>query len=476
MNDTTPAASTEHSVRIEELFEAQKAHQYDLATTTARQRIEKLKRLHRAILKYRADIRDALYQDFRKHPFEVDLTEIYPVTSEIRHVKRRLHRWMGKHPVSSPITLLGSRSHIHYEPKGVVLIISPWNFPVTLTFGPLITAIAAGNAVMLKPSEQTPNAAYVMQKIIGEVFPENEVALLPGGIETSKKLLSLPFNHIFFTGSSRVGKIVMEAAAKHLASVTLELGGKSPTIVDESADIDQAARRITWVKCINNGQICIAPDHVYVHENVKDRFIQSVQNYLRQFFGENALDEPSYARLVNENHFNWVHDLLKDAVRNGAEIQSGGQTDEQERYISPTVLTGTPDHTMIMREEIFGPVLPVETYREITELIDRINAREKPLAIYIYSRKRRNIRQFLHGTRTGGTCINHSGIHFYNNNLPFGGTNFSGIGKGHGWHGFESFSNARAVYHQLFPGPLEILVPPYNRFKQKILDFTIRYL
>ena len=284
MNDSNPAMPTYNREAIDKAFNILKANQYAIASTNARQRIEKLKKFHRIFLQYRPAIKEAMFLDFRKHAFEVDLTEIYTVTSELKHAKRNLRSWMNKHHVSTPLSLIGSSSYIKYEAKGVVLIISPWNFPVTLTFGPLIAAIAAGNTVIIKPSEQTPNTALVMQQIVEEVFKPDEVVLLPGGIETSKILLSLPFNHIFFTGSSRVGKIVMESAAKHLASVTLELGGKSPTIVDETADIQQAARRITWVKYINNGQICIAPDHVFVHEKVKEKFILAIKLAGQQVF------------------------------------------------------------------------------------------------------------------------------------------------------------------------------------------------
>ncbi|MBK8505852.1 MAG: aldehyde dehydrogenase family protein [Saprospiraceae bacterium] len=461
---------------IDNTFIILKANQFAVGSTNARERIEKLKKFHRIFLQYRQAIKEAMFLDFRKHAFEVDLTEIYTVTSELKHTKRNLRRWMGKHSTPTPLALIGSRSYIHYEAKGVVLIISPWNFPVTLTFGPLIAAIAAGNTVIVKPSEQTPNTALVMQQIVEEVFEPDEVVLLQGGIETSKILLSLPFNHIFFTGSSRVGKIVMESAAKHLTSVTLELGGKSPTIVDETANIDQAARTITWVKCINNGQICIAPDHVWVYEKVKEKFIISVNLYLKKYYSEDAHKEPSYARLVNENHFKKVNELFKNAIEKGAKVRAGGQSKGEENYMDPTVLTDIPEGTDIMKEEIFGPVLPVQSFQNISELITQLNKKEKPLALYIYSRNQKNIRQIIEGTRTGGTCINSCGIHFFNNNLPFGGSNFSGIGKGHGWFGFESFSNARAVYNQFMPSALEILVPPYNRFKQRIIDLAIKYL
>ncbi|MEM7299414.1 MAG: aldehyde dehydrogenase family protein, partial [Bacteroidota bacterium] len=265
MDDTLIATQVETSTsEVRRIFDLQKQNQYNIGNTTAAQRIAKLKKLHEAVLKYRPEIKNALFKDYRKHPSEVDLTEIYPVTSEIKHAKSELRIWMnGKH-VSTPMAMIGSSSRIKYEPKGVVLIISPWNFPINLTFGPLVSAIAAGNAVMIKPSEMTPHASAVMKKIVSEVFDENEVALLEGGVSTSTELLRLPFNHIFFTGAPSIGKIVMRAASEHLSSVTLELGGKSPTIVDETANIDLAAKRIAWAKYVNNGQVCIAPDYIFV--------------------------------------------------------------------------------------------------------------------------------------------------------------------------------------------------------------------
>jgi aldehyde dehydrogenase (NAD+) len=461
---------------IDSVFKLQQGYQFSLASTTPNQRIGKLKLLQKTILSYRDEIKKALYLDFKKHPFEVDLTEIYTVIREIKHAKGNLRRWVGKHHVSTPLALFGSSSYIQYEPKGVVLIISPWNFPVTLTLGPLVGAIAAGNTVILKPSEKTPHATEVMRKIIAEVFPPEEVMLFAGGIETSKALLALPFNHIFFTGSSRVGKIVMEAASKHLTSVTLELGGKSPTIIDETADIDQAAKRIIWAKGVNCGQICIAPDHVFVHEKVLEKFISAAKTRIEQFYTANPAQAPSYARLINKDHFQKVNDLLNDAVAKGARISMGGTSVAEENFISLTILTDIPANAKIAEEEIFGPILPIHTFKNIRNLLQILQAREKPLATYIYSKNRKNIRDIIQGTRSGGTCVNSSGIHFYNTNLPFGGSNFSGIGKGHGWYGFEAFSNARAVYRQIFPGALEFLAPPYNSLKQKVLDLTIKYL
>ena len=460
---------------IERIFKLQRAHQYSVAKATARERKEKLKRLEAAFLSRREDIRGALYDDFRKHPSEVDLTEVFPVTSEIKHARRHLSKWMRPHRVSTPMALLGARSYVHYEPKGVVLIIAPWNFPINLTFGPLVAAVAAGNCVMIKPSEHTPHSSAVTRSIIEEVFDESEVAVVEGGVETSTALLAQPFNHIFFTGAPSIGKVVMEAAAKHLASVTLELGGKSPTIVDETAQVDAAAHRVAWAKYTNNGQICLAPDYVFVHESRKDEFIQKLTKNIEKFYGMDARRSDSYARIVNDRHYQRLNGYLEDAKERGATVAYGGRTDASEDYIEPTVLTDVDPTSSVMTEEIFGPLLPISTFKTLDEPIAAINAREKPLALYIYSRNRSNIERIMQNTRAGGTCINHSAVHFFNNYLPFGGSNNSGIGKGHGFFGFEAFSNARGVLKQVTPfTALDLLTAPYNAMKQKLIDISIK--
>jgi aldehyde dehydrogenase (NAD+) len=476
MSTTTLTEVKETSAtRINEIFEIQKKHQYAVANTTAKQRISKLKKFHKAILKYRPEIKEALYKDFRKHPSEVDLTEIYPITSEIKHTKSHLREWMDKQSVGTPLALMGSSSYVHQEPKGVVLIVAPWNFPVNLTFAPLVSAIAAGNTVMIKPSEMTPNASAVMQKIIDETFDTKEVALVQGGVETSKALLDLPFNHIFFTGSPQIGKIVMGAAAKNLTSVTLELGGKSPTIIDETANVEMAAKRTAWGKFVNNGQICIAPDYIFVHESKKEAFIKAVTKNLKEFYTEDAAKQESYSRIVNKKHFDRIAGLVEDAVERGAKIEFGGNTNSDENYIAPTILSNVPMDSKVMTEEIFGPILPIHSFNNLDEVINIINEREKPLALYIYSKSRKNTTHIMNNTRAGGSCINHNGVHFYNANLPFGGSNNSGIGKGGGYYGFQAFSNARGVLKQNVPNALELLVPPYNDFKQKLIDLTIKW-
>lgn len=460
---------------LERIFNAQKKNQYHVGVSTVIERKAKLSKLHEAIIKYRKDIQKALYDDFGKHPSEVDLSEIYPVTSEIKHAKRRINKWLGKNRRPTPLALMGATSRIKYEPKGVVLIISPWNFPINLTFGPLISAIAAGNCVMIKPSEMTPHTSAMISKIISELFDESEVAVVEGSVKTAEPLLELPFNHIFFTGSPAIGKIVMTAAAKHLCSVTLELGGKSPTIVDESADIKMASKRIAWGKYLNNGQVCIAPDYVLVHESKKDELQQAFKEVLEQFYSNDAAQEPSYNRIVNRRHYERLKEMTEDAFNKGANIVEGGQFDEEQNFISPTILDNVNMDSRVMQEEIFGPILPVLTFKTIEEAIDLINSKEKPLALYIYSRSKKNIKQLLDHTRAGGTCINHNEIQFFNLNLGFGGSNNSGIGRGHGDEGFKAFSNPRGIMQQHIPNALDLLMPPYNDFKQKLIDLTLKW-
>ena len=466
----------QNRTHIDRVFSEQKEHQYKLANKKIRYRIGQLKKLKKAIEKtYRDEIRDAMHKDLAKHPAEVDLTEIYPVIGEIRHALGHIHQWTKSQRVGTPLALVGSSSRIKYEPKGVCLIISPWNFPFNLTFGPLVSAIAAGNTVIIKPSEHTPNSSALMKKIVDGIFEQNEVCLIEGAVETSTHLLSLPFNHIFFTGAPMIGKIVMEAAAKNLASVTLELGGKSPTIVDETAHIKSAVKRIVWGKFLNSGQVCIAPDFVYVHKKIKDRFTAEVKKALTHFFGKDASVSEAYPRIVNKSHSERVIHLLEDAKEKGAKIDCGGTYDEKSRYIAPTILSHVSMDSMIMQQEIFGPLLPILEYENIDTVIDELKAMEKPLALYVYSRSKSAIKKIMDNTRAGGTCINNNDLHFFNCNLPFGGANHSGIGKSHGFFGFQAFSNARAIYTQQLPSAVDLLTPPYSNFKQKMINFTIKY-
>jgi aldehyde dehydrogenase (NAD+) len=465
------------SNRIKEIFEAQKANQLIVAARTAKQRKATLKRLKKAIeVTYRQEIRDALFADFNKPAEDVDLTETYLILSEIKNALSHLNQWMAPDSVSTPMALFGSKSEIIYEPKGVCLIISPWNFPFNLTFCPLVSAIAAGNTAMIKPSEMTPHSSKLIKKIVDDVFEENEVAVCEGAIEISTELLELPFNHIFFTGSPQVGKIVMAAAAKNLSSVTLELGGKSPVIVDETANIKTTAKRLMWGKFINTGQICIAPDYLYVHEQVKDELIKECKSILLEHFGDEPSTSKDYARVVNQKHTERVASYLEDAKNKGAKVLVGGDIKIEESYIAPTLVEHVPLDSGLMQNEIFGPILPIIPYSAIEEVLAFINKGEKPLALYIYSKSNKNINHIIKNTRAGGTCINNNNVQFSNGELPFGGSNNSGIGKAHGYFGFQEFSNARGVLRQYLPSTVELFLrPPYTDFKRKVIDLTLKY-
>ncbi len=398
--------------------------------------------------------------------------------SEAKHAMRALKKWMKPQGVMPTSLTIGLKSWIQYEPRGRCLIVSPWNYNVNLSLGPLVSCIAAGNTAIIKPSEMTPHLSALMAKIIKETFPENEIALIEGDVSASTALLALPFDHIFFTGSPAVGKVVMAAAAKHLTSVTLELGGKSPTIIDASADIELAARTIMWGKYTNNGQTCIAPDHIYVHEDIADALMDKMQQRIKQTFGQDAntqLQSKDYARIVNHHHHGRVNALLKDAVDKGARIVTGGTSDASQNYLAPTLITDVPKDSQIMEEEIFGPVLPIIRFREIDTPIAEINARPKPLALYYFGRDKERMEKVISSTSAGGTVVNHVVLHFLHPNLPFGGVNNSGLGNSHGKFGFEAFSHARSVLIDKFSST-HMLFPPYTAGVRRLIRAAIRWL
>lgn len=472
-----PEQTAQRLDNIDEIFRRQQQHQFLVARSTARQRIAKLRRLHDAMLRHQEATRAALWADFRKPPHEVDISETICVNSEIRHAIGHLSSWMKPRRVGVRLPLLGSSAKICYEPKGVCLIFGPWNFPFNLNLIALVGAVAAGNCVIIKPSEHAPHSSALIKKIVEECFSPEEIAVVEGDSALATQLLELPFNHIFFTGSTGVGKIVMAAAAKHLASVTLELGGKSPVVVDETADLDRAASRIAWLKCMNAAQTCIAPDYVLVHESVHDRLVEKLKFWLEKFYGatpEARRKTPDLARMIHDRHFQSVKGLLDNATGLGATVAFGGRTDAAERYIEPTILTGVPEAADIWQHEIFGPLLPIRTYSRLDDAIACINAGSKPLAFYIFSSREQHIRQFVAETRGGGVCINECGLQFFNPNLPFGGHNASGIGKYHGKSGFLEFSNARSVARQHSPVPTTIVfLPPYG---SGLMNLTLRWL
>jgi aldehyde dehydrogenase (NAD+) len=465
--------------RINRIFTLQQKNVFSISNTTADQRIKKLKRIKDWILTKREGIHKAVYNDFRKPAAEVDLTEIYVVTSEIKHAVRHLKKWMKPRKVRRTLATITTKAWIRYEPKGVVLIISPWNFPINLTLGPMVSAIAAGNCIMLKPSEFTPHTLALIKELLTELFDENEVAIIEGEADVATELLYKPFNHIFFTGSSRVGKIVMKAAAEHLTSVTLELGGKSPVVIDETANIKDAAVKIAAAKFMNKGQACVSPDYIWVHNKNYQKFIDELKKQITRVYGETEaerLSSTSYPRIISDHHHERLVKMLDNSVSCGAKIEIGGEVLPSDKYISPTVLSNVSLDSPVMAEEIFGPILPILSFDSLEETIEMINSKEKPLAIYIFSKNKKNTEFILSNTSTGGSCINDVALHFLHLNLPFGGINNSGHGNSHGYFGFKAFSHERAVLKHYFFSPLKLLYPPYTKPVQKLIEWTVKYL
>lgn len=466
---------------MQHIFERQRQHSPIVARTTASQRIAKLQRLHDVVLQHRDEIKAALWQDFRKNGFEADISEVGVITGEIRYAMRHLRSWMTAKQVGTPMTLLGTRSEIRYEPKGVCLVLAPWNFPFNLTLSPLILAVAAGNCVVLKPSEYVPASVEVMKKIVAACFPPEEVAMVEGDVAVAQALLALPFNHVFFTGSPTVGRSVMAAAAQHLSSVTLELGGKNPTIVDETANLDTAAAKLVWTRMMNAGQSCVSPDYVLVHASVHDALVLKIGQKLMQFYGktpEALSDNPDYCRIINDRNFLRIKGLVNEAVAQGATLAFGGGSDAATRYIEPTVLTDIPESATIWNEEVFGPVLSIRPYQTLDEALAYINTKPTPLAMYMFSSRKRDMERALAETKSGNVSLNDCEVHFYNAELPFGGLNNSGIGKTHGEFGFLEFSNARGICHQNRLLPItDFFHPPYGRRLAKWLtEAVVRWL
>jgi aldehyde dehydrogenase (NAD+) len=462
---------------FQETFERLRARRWDMARTSAKERIERLEKLRRAIIERREALYQAIHADFRKPAAEVETTEVLMVLSELDHTIKHLAKWMKPRKVGTPVLLTGTRSEIRYEAKGVVLILAPWNYPFQLTLAPLVAAVAAGNCAVLKPSEKTPNTAAFIDQLIRDTCDPAEVTVVLGGMQESQALLELPFDHFFFTGGPKVGRKVMEAAAKFLAGVTLELGGKSPAVVDDTADLDAAAERIVFGKFINGGQTCVAPDYVYVPASKEEAFVAKVRERLESFYGnteEARKATPDFCRMVDDGQFRRVNGLLERSVASGVRVAVGGTVDAASRYIAPTVLTDVKPETPIMEEEIFGPVLPVLRYERLDDVVRHIQAGTKPLAMYIFSRDTKNVERLLSETSAGGTCVNTTVVHLGNADLPFGGIGESGMGNYHGEFGFRTFSHERAVLRQ---GPLSFLstmFPPYTEKKKKMQRMATR--
>ncbi|MCS4472138.1 aldehyde dehydrogenase [Clostridium botulinum] len=416
-------------------------------------RIEALKKLKHNIKINENNIFKALKIDLNKSEFETFITEIGIVYDEINGAIKNIKKWSKPKKVKTPITNFLASSYIYNEPYGVALIMSPWNYPFQLIMAPLVGAISAGNCVLLKPSELAIETEKVIVKIIKDTFSDEYIGVITGGIEESTALLKEKFDYIFYTGGINVGKIVMRAAAEHLTPITLELGGKSPCIVDKDANIDLAARRIAWGKFLNAGQTCVAPDYLVVHRNIKEKLISSIENYIVEFFGENTFESEDYPRIINERHFKRLEGYLKEG-----KIVSGGNTDINNLYIEPTIIEGINFENRIMEEEIFGPIFPVIEFENIDKVIDIVKNNPKPLALYYFSENKEKQKFIIKNISFGGGCINDTIMHLSTSTLPFGGVGSSGIGGYHGRASFDTFSHKKSILK-----------------KSNLIDVKIRY-
>lgn len=444
---------------------------FDKGNTRSREfRLEQLDNLKISIKKYENDLIHSLMLDLNKSEFESYTAEIGILYQEIDLATKNLKKWMQAKKVSTPIYLQPASSFIYPEPKGVVLIISPWNYPFQLAISPLIGAIAAGNCILLKPSHKSKNVANIIETIIDETFPSQYISTIqgPGSQVISPLIKQYRFDHIFFTGSVNIGKRILKLAANHLTPVTLELGGKSPTIVHKDADIDLAAKRISWAKFYNCGQTCVAPDYLLVHQSQKDNLIQKIQHYISIYYGENPIESHNLARIINERQFNRLVSLLE-----GCHIIHGGDSKLDERYISPTLVGNVDMDHPIMEEEIFGPILPILTYNDIPDLMAMIQKNPYPLALYLFT-KDRDLEEYIIGNiQFGGGCINHLISHVANSHLPFGGIGFSGMGNYHSKYSFDTFSHQKSILKSRSKLDTNILYPPYT---DKKLNLAKKFL
>lgn len=477
MSTTPPHLTEADPAVLADLLAAQRQQLPELRRRSAAQRAARLQ----AIADYlnqddnKAALLAALQKDFRKPAPETLTSELGLVLSHIKYIRKHLRKWMQPKRIPYQLSLTGIRAYIHKEPKGCALIIAPWNYPFSLTLTPLVYAIAAGCSAMVKPSEFSAATTDFIRQMCEALFTPEEVKVVTGGGETSARLTTLPFDHIFFTGSPAIGKKVMAAAAANLTSVTLELGGKSPAVIDRGIHHRKSARNTAWGKFFNAGQTCIAPDYLLVPADTADDYMQALVQAVRDFYGPISRDSPDFARIINERHYDRLMNLLQDATEKGAVCVCGGDGDRAENYIAPTILKNVTMEMDIMQEEIFGPLFPVLTYRSLDEAVAIIQQQPKPLAFYIQSDQRQTIRHLLAATSAGGTLVNEYLLGGGIPAVPFGGVNNSGIGKSFGYHGFVEFTNERSVMERRFLS-LSVAYPPYTARVRRIIDRIYRWL
>jgi len=453
----------------QDIFKQQKQYFQSGLTLPFQWRLTQLKKLNKAIKTYQMPIIEALNADLAKPEMESYVTEIGILYRSIKHNLRHLKQWMNPKKVSTSFLLPLSKAHLHSEPLGVNLIIGPFNFPLQLTIAPLIEALTAGNTVILKPSEFTPHTSAIISKMIEDFFPPEIVSVCEGGVETVSDLLTLSFDHIFFTGSTQVGKIIMKAAAEHLSRVTLELGGKSPVIVDASADIKTAAKRIVWCKFLNNGQVCVAPDYVYVHKSIQEAFITELKVAIKKFYGDHLEKNPDYGRIINQKHTNRLIGLI-----NQEKVILGGNYNLENNFIAPTLLFPVDWESPVMQQEIFGPILPILSYTNIETVISTLQNKPKPLTLYLFTKNKKIEAQITQRLSFGGGCINDTLNHVGLETLPLGGIGDSGIGHYHGEFGFKQFSHIKPILKRTTWIDLPFLYPPFSTKKLSLIQKLFR--
>ncbi len=459
---TREVAATE--VLLSRRLEESRAYFDTGETRSVSFRKEALRRLREEIVLREDQILSALEADLGKPAFEAWGSEIGMVLEEISYIRRRLSRWAKPKRVPTPVAHFPSRSSVHPEPIGVALILAPWNYPFQLALAPLVGAIAAGCTAILKPSEHAPATGALLRELIAATFPPEYIDVVEGEAAVAHELVSMPFDKIFFTGSTAIGKKVAAAAAAHLTPVTLELGGKSPTIVHRDADLPVAARRIAWGKFLNAGQTCVAPDYIYVHQDVAEQFLDELKGAIRRFFGEDPADSPDYARIIHDRHFDRLSTLLDEATKEpGTEVRVGGGRLEEQRYIAPTVVTVSGWESPLMDEEIFGPILPILRYSSVDQVIREIRSRPKPLALYLFTRDGGVERRVITEVQFGGGSVNETILHLVNPALPFGGVGQSGTGSYHGKASFDTFTHYKSILRHANRPDIPIKYPPYTK-------------
>lgn len=454
------------------LTEAQKQFFETGRTRDLAFRICQLQLLADAMRKNETVLEEALKKDLGKSAFESYATEIGFVLADIRYTIQNLQKWSAPKRVRTPLYLFPGKSKIQKEPYGSALILGPYNYPVQLLAEPLIGAIAAGNCAVLKPSELTPHVSKAMYQIVHSTFKEEYIACVEGGVEVNQELLSQKFDYIFFTGSERVGRIVMKAAAENLTPVTLELGGKSPVIIEKTANIKEAARRIAWGKLMNAGQTCVAPDYVLVDESRKQQFLTEMKTAFSHLYGKEIKKNPHFGRIVNERHMERLQKILEQDAKY---LFCGGEADALQRYIEPAILDlGKDQNAASMQEELFGPILPVLSYHKLEDAVRFVNKRAKPLALYLFTKKRSAERFVLERVSSGGVCVNDTISHLINPDLPFGGVGASGMGQYHGKYSFDTFTHEKSVFYKPADWNLPVCYPPFTKGKMNLVKFFLK--